>query len=121
MGVGDKSLAPGSWVVLARSNVSKPIDGVEPDFDSIVVLAFDKYEQSYYSAWRTTPGMEVWGRLPLKVEGKGDSKTFTVALRSPSGQMDQKSFTVLKDKNRLRVTPPADIGQYHAKAKIIRD
>src|ERR1043166_1068402 len=121
VGVGDKSLAPGSWVVLARSNVSKPIDGVEPDFDSIVVLAFDKYDQSYYTAWRTTPGMEVWGRLPLKLEGKGDNKTFTVTLRNPSGQMDEKSFAVSKDKNRLRVTPPPDIAQYHAKAKIIRD
>jgi hypothetical protein len=121
VGIGDKSLAPGSWVVLARSNVSKAIDGVEPDFDSIVVLAFDKYDQSYYTAWRTTPGMEVWGRLPLRVEGKGDSKTFTVTLRNPSGQMDEKHFTVFKDKNRLKVTPPEDIAHYHTKAIYIRD
>jgi hypothetical protein len=116
VGSGDKSLAPGSWVILARSNYSKPIDGVEPDFDSILVLAFDKYEQSYYTVWRSTPNMEVWGRLPLTVEGKGDNKTFTVLLRSPAGQMDEKRFVVFKDKNRLKVTPPEDIAQYQSKA-----
>ncbi len=116
VGSGDRSLAPGSWVVLSRGNFSKPIDGIEPDFDGIVVLAFDKYDQSYYTAWRTTPGMEVWGTLPLKVDGKGDNKTFTVSLRSPSGQMDEKRFVVFKDKNRLKVTQPEDLAQYQTKA-----
>jgi hypothetical protein len=117
VGVGDKSLAPGSWVVLARDSYSKPIDGVEPDFDSILVLAFDKYDQSYYTAWRTTPGMEVWGRLPLKVEGKGDNKTFAVNLRNnTTGQIDNKSFIVFKDKSRLKITPPEDIAQYQKKS-----
>jgi hypothetical protein len=118
VGAGDtKSLAPGSWIVLSRSNYSKPIDGVEPDFDAILVLAFDKYDQTYYTVWRSTPNMEVWGTLPLKVEGKGDNKTFTVKLRNPSGQMDEKRFVVFKDKTRMRVTPPEDIAQYMTKAK----
>lgn len=117
VGVGDKALTPGSWVILSRSNYSKPINGVEPDFDNILVLAFDKYDQSYYTVWRTSPGMEVWGTLPLKVEGKGDNKTFTVTIRNPSGQMDEKRFVVTKDKNRMRVTPPEDIAQYQTKAK----
>lgn len=117
VGSGDKSLAPGNWVILARSGFSKPIDGVEPDFDSILVMAFDKYDQSYYTVWKTTPSTEIWGRLPLKVDGKGDNKTFTVSLRSPSGQMDEKRFIVFKDKNRLRVTPPEDIAQYETKIK----
>ena len=116
VGVGDKSLAPGSWVVLSRNNFSKPIDGVEPDFDAIVVLAFDKYDQSYYTVWRSAPGMVVWGALPLIVDGKGDNKTFTVTLRNPaSGQMVEKRFVVFKDKNRMKVTPPEDIGQYQTK------
>lgn len=117
VGSGDKSLAPGSWVILSRDNFSKPIDGVEPDFDSILVLAFDKYDQSYYTVWRTSRNMEVWGRLPLRVDGKGDNKTFTVSLRSPSGTMDEKRFIVFKDKNRLRVTPPEDNAQYETKSK----
>ena len=117
VGVGDKSLAPGSWVVLSRNNYSKPIDGIEPDFDGILVLAFDKYDQNYFTVWRTTPGMEVWGTLPLKLEGKGDNKTFSVLLRSPSGQVDEKHFVVFKNKNRYKVTPPEDIAQYQTKNK----
>jgi hypothetical protein len=104
-------------VILSRSNYSKPINDVEPDFDAILVLAFDKYDQTYYTVWRSTPNMEVWGTLPLRVEGKGDSKYFTVILRSPSGQMDEKRFVVFKDKNRLRVTPPEDIAQYMTKSR----
>lgn len=117
VGAGDKSLAPGNWVILARNSFSKPIDGVEPDFDSILVLAFDKYDQSYYTVWRSAPNTEVWGTLPLKVEGKGDNKTFSVSLRNPSGQMDEKRFIVFKDKNRLKVTPPEAIVQYEVKSK----
>lgn len=118
VGAGDtKSLAPGSWVILARNSFSKPIDGVEPDFDSILVLAFDKYDQSYYTVWRTTPGTDVWGTLPLKVDGKGDNKTFTIKLRSPAGEMVEKRFVVFKDKTRLRVTPPEDIAQFETKTK----
>ncbi len=117
VGAGDKSLAPGSWVILSRSNYSKPIDGVEPDFDSILVLAFDKYDQSYYTVWKTTPNHEMWGRLPLRMDGKGDNKTFTVIVRNASGQMDEKRFTVFRDKNRLKVTPPEDIAQYESKAQ----
>lgn len=116
VGVGDKSLAPGSWVILARNSYSKPIDGVEPDFDYILVLAFDKYDQSYYTVWKTTPNNEVWGTLPLKVDGKGDNKTFTVTMRNASGQMDEKRFSVFRDKNRLKVTPPEDIAQYETKS-----
>jgi hypothetical protein len=116
VGAGDKSLAPGSWVVLSRNNFAKAIDGTEPDFDGILVLAFDKYDQSYYTAWRSTPGHDVWGALPLRVDGKGDSKTFTIRLRGPAGQLDEKQFTVFKDKNRLKVTPPEDMAQYESKA-----
>lgn len=110
-----KQLAPGNWVILARSNFSKPIDGVEPDFDSILVLAFDKYDQSYYTVYRTTPNAELWGRLPLKMDGKADNKVFTVSLRGPSGEMQDKSFTVYKDRNRIRLTPPEDIAQFETK------
>src|SRR5687767_1910554 len=37
----DKMSAPGNWVVLSRSNVVRAIDGVEPEFDGIIVFAFD--------------------------------------------------------------------------------
>src|SRR5688500_18130107 len=58
----DKMSAPGNWVVLSRSNVVKAIDGVEADFDGILVRAFDKYDQRYYPVWRSSGGC--WVRLP---------------------------------------------------------
>lgn len=106
----DKMATPGNWVILTRTNVVKAIDGVEPDFDGILVLAFDKYDQSYYTVWRTQG--EVWGVLPLKVEGLGDNKTFAIQLRHPEGRMDEKRFVVFKDKSRVKLTPPEDIAQY---------
>lgn len=101
--------------MLSRTNVVKAIDGVEPDFDGILVLAFDKYDQSYYTVWRTSG--EVWGLLPLKVEGAGDNKTFTIQLRNNDGKMDEKRFVVFRDKNHLKVTPPEDIAQYQQPKK----
>jgi len=112
-----RSSTPGSWVILTRTNAVKAIDGVEPDFDGILVLAFDKYDQSYYTVWRNANNTEVWGTLPLKVDGKGDNKTFTMMLRNAEGKMDEKRFIVFKDKARLKVTPPEDIAQYQFKAK----
>ena len=112
-----RATTPGSWVILTRTNAVKAVDGIEPDFDGILVLAFDKYDQSYYTVWRNPNNTEVWGSLPLKVDGKGDNKTVTMQLRSPGGTMDTKTFTVFKDKNRLKVNPPEDIAQYLPKGK----
>lgn len=106
----DRNATPGNWVVLSRTNTVKAIDGVEPDFDGILVLAFDKYDQSFYTVWRSSG--DVWGLLPLKVEGTGDSKTFTVRLRHPEGRIDEKRFNVFRDRSRFKVTPPEDIAQY---------
>jgi hypothetical protein len=110
---GDKVTAPGDWVVLSRTNAVKAVDGVEPDFDGILVLAFDKYRQEYYTAWRTSG--EVWGLLPLKMEGTGDSKSFTMQLRRPEGGMEDKRFIITRDKNRVKITPPEDIAVFDVK------
>jgi hypothetical protein len=106
----DKISTPGNWVILSRTNHVKAIDGVEPDFDGILVLAFDKYDQSYYTVWRSTG--DVWGTLPLRIEGQGDNKTFIVQLRNNDGTMNEKRFVVFRDKSRIKVTPPEDIAQY---------
>src|SRR5215218_2766999 len=111
----DKVSTPGNWVILSRTNLVKAIDGEEPDFDRVMVLAFDKYDQTYYTAWRTN--QDVWGTVPLRVEGAGDNKTFTVKLRGPNGQMVDKRFVTFKDKSRLKVTPPEDIAQFQQPAK----
>jgi hypothetical protein len=111
-----KGSTPGNWVVLSRSPTIRAIDGVEPDFDGIVVYAFDKYDQNYYMVYRTSG--EVWGQLPMRIEGSGDSKSFIVRLRGPDGQMVEKRFALYKDKGgRLRVTPPEDIGQFQSTKK----
>ncbi len=106
----DKISTPGNWVILSRTNHVKAIDGVEPDFDGILVLAFDKYDQSYYTVWRSTG--DVWGTLPLRIEGQGDNKTFIVQLRNNDGAMNEKRFVVFRDKSRIKVTPPEDVAQY---------
>jgi hypothetical protein len=110
---GEKVTAPGDWVVLSRTNAVKAVDGVEPDFDGILVLAFDKYRQEYYTVWRTSG--EVWGLLPLKMEGTGDSKSFTMQLRRPEGGMEDKRFIITRDKNRVKITPPEDIAAFDVK------
>jgi hypothetical protein len=104
-----KGSKPGSWVILSRSNAvkSKNADGNEPDFDGIIVLGYDKYNEEHYSAYRIDG---LWGEIPLRVEGAGDNKTFTVNLRNAAGQMEEKRFIVVKDtRGRMRVTPPQDL------------
>lgn len=110
-----KGTKPGSWVILTRSNQVKAIDNVEPDFDGILVLDYDKYNEEHYTAYRSN---ELWGVIPLKVEGSGDSKTFTVKLRNnSSGQLEEKRFAAYKEKNRLRITPPEGMSAYETKGK----
>ncbi|MCZ2390019.1 MAG: hypothetical protein LC113_02945 [Acidobacteria bacterium] len=112
-----RASTPGSYVILTRTNLVKAIDGVEPDFDGILILAFDKYDQNYYTVWRNPPGTDVCGQLPLRMEGQGDNKTFSVKLRNQNGQIDERKFVIFKDRNRMRVTPPEDIAQYQFKSK----
>jgi hypothetical protein len=103
---------PGSWIVLSRSNVVKAIDGEEPDFDGILVLGFDKYNEEHYTAYHTKrERISVWGKLPLTLEGAGADRRFTINVRNEdTGQMEQKVFVLFQDKRkRLRVTPPEDL------------
>lgn len=107
----DKDMArlskPGSWIILTRSNNVKSTDGNEPDFDGILVLGYDKYNEEHYSAYRIE---NIWGEIPLKVEGSGDNKTFTMRLKNAAGQIEPKQFTVIKDpKGRIRVNAPPDV------------
>ncbi len=105
--VAMKVTKPGSWVVLTRSNLVKERNGVEPDFDGIVVYAYDKYNEEHYMAYRSG---DLWGKLPLKLEGAADNKTFSVRLLTTGGQLEEKRFVVIKDaKGRLRVTAPEGI------------
>jgi hypothetical protein len=105
---GAKISKPGSWVILLRSNVVKATSGDgEPDFDSILVLGYDKYNQEHYKGH---PVMLIEGKAPLKVEGTGDNKNFSVQIKMPNGQLEEKRFVLFKDaKGWLKLTPPPDI------------
>lgn len=106
---------PGSWVILSRTNEVKAIGGTEPDFDGILVLGFDKYNEEHYTVYSTRrERFDVWGQLPIKMEGSGDKKVFTVKIRNKdTGKVEDKQFTVYRDKNRrLRVTAPDDIKSF---------
>jgi hypothetical protein len=106
---GLKVSKPGSWVILSRSNYVKARDGVEPDFDSIIVLGYDKYHEEHYTSYRSG---NVWGLLPLKVEGAGDNKIFTVQLRNTAGQMEEKRFVTSKDSaGHLKIIEPSGIAK----------
>jgi len=101
---GTQTTKPGNWVVLARSTVAHSKDGNEPDFDMILVLGYDKYREEYYTAYRQP---DVWGKIPLRVDGPMDSRAFTVLLRNANGEMEEKRFVTFRDqKGRLRLNPP---------------
>ncbi len=104
---------PGSWVILWRTDEVKAIDGVEPDFDGILILGYDKFNQEHYSVYRNG---NVWGRLPMRMDGTGDNKNFTLKLRNfNTGQIEDKTFQLSKSGNRLRVSAPPDMANYEKK------
>jgi hypothetical protein len=49
----------------------------------------------------------VEGYLPLRIEGKGANKTFTVRVKDSSGQVKDMTFNLYRDDHGvMRVTPP---------------
>ncbi len=106
-----KTAKPSSWIILSRTNTVKAIDGKEPDFDGALLLGYDKYDQTHYRIYPLIG--EIWGELPLKVEGTNDNRTFTLRLRNnTSGQIEEKRFTVYFDKTRYKLRLPDDIANY---------
>jgi len=105
---------PSSWVILSRTNESKAVNGEEPDFDGVLLLGYDKYDQSHYRIYPLVG--EVWGKLPLKIVGTGDTRTFTLRLRNKnSGQIEDKQFVVTFDKSRYKLKLPDDMANYETK------
>ena len=101
-----KETSPGSWVILERSSVSDTQKGNRPDFDRIYVLGYNKETQEHYTAYRST---DLKGFLPLRVEGRGDNKTFTVKVQDTDGQMRDAQYKLSKDeKALLKVDVPSE-------------
>ncbi|HEY5885440.1 MAG TPA: hypothetical protein VIT88_12175 [Pyrinomonadaceae bacterium] len=102
---GTRESRPGSWVILEKSSSNQPRTLDEPDFDRIYVLGYDKRDQEHYTAYRSP---DLKGYLPCRVEGKADSRTFTIRIKDDSGQLTDVQYAVHKDgRGYLRVTPPA--------------
>ena len=105
-----KESKAGSWVIFAHSGKAKAEDGNEPDFDSIIVIGYDKYDQQHYPVYRSG---EIWGKLPLQLDGVGDNKTFTAKIKNSNGEMQDMKFVVFKDGNgHLKVTAPPEVPKY---------
>jgi hypothetical protein len=101
-----KEFQPGSWVILEKSSSEEPRALDEPDFDRIYVLGYDKTRREHYTAYRSH---DLRGRLPLRVEGSGDAKFFTV--RAAAGEeIKEYRFKAHKDdRGHLRIEPPGDL------------
>ncbi len=92
----------GSWVILEKSSSDEPRRVDDPDFDRIFVLGYNKDKQEHYTAYRSE---DIKGRLPLRVEGQGDSKIFTVRAQTGEGEKGLRYRVFLDDKRLLRVEP----------------
>jgi len=101
-----KESRPGSWVILERSSSKEAHKLEEPDFDRIYVLGYEKHDQDHYTAYRS-PDLE--GYLPLRVEGRGANKTFTVKVKE-EGDVKELTYSLYRDDHGvMRVTPPGEV------------
>ncbi len=102
-----KETRPGSWVILEKSSANNPAGTDTSDFDRIYVLGYDKDRQEHYTAYRSP---DVNGFLPLRVEGKGDTRTFTVRVQGGDGQpRDVKFKTYINERGLLKVEPLGEV------------
>lgn len=102
-----KDTRPGSWVILEKSTVGDDVNAVDsPDFDRIYVLGYDKDRQEHYTAYRSP---DLRGFLPLHVEGRGDTKTFTVRAQSEGQLKDVKYKTYINERGLLKVEALSEI------------
>jgi len=101
-----KESRPGSWVILERSSQKEPHKLDEPDFDRIYVLGYEKHDQDHYTAYRS-PDLE--GYLPMRVEGRGASKTFTVRVKDEGGQLKDMTYSLYRDEHGvMRIAAPGE-------------
>jgi hypothetical protein len=102
-----KESRPGSWVILERSSSKEPHKLEEPDFDRIYVLGYEKHDQDHYTAYRS-PDLE--GYLPLRIEGRGADKTFSVRIKDESGKVTEAKYSLYRDDHGvMRVAAPGEV------------
>ncbi|MDT5268857.1 MAG: hypothetical protein QOH49_1043 [Acidobacteriota bacterium] len=101
-----KETHPGSWVILEKSSANNPTGTDTSDFDRIYVLGYDKDRQEHYTAYRSP---DVNGFLPLRVEGKGDAKTFTIRVQVEGQPKEIKFKTYTNERGLLKVEALGEI------------
>jgi len=102
-----KESRPGSWVILERSSSKEPHKLDEPDFDRIYVLGYEKHDQDHYTAYRS-PDLE--GYLPLRIEGRGSEKTFSIRVKDESGKITEAKYSLFRDdRGVMRVAAPGEV------------
>jgi hypothetical protein len=96
---------PGSWLILEKSSSNQPHGLDEPDFDRIYVLGYDKRNQEHYTAYRSP---DLKGYLPVKVEGQGENKSFTIRLQEEEGgPVKEVRYSLYKDaRGVLKINAP---------------
>jgi hypothetical protein len=102
-----KESRPGSWVILEKSSSKEPHKLEEPDFDRIYVLGYEKHDQDHYTAYRS-PDLE--GYLPLRIEGRGADKTFSIRIKDESGKVTEAKYSLYRDDHGvMRVAAPGEV------------
>lgn len=102
-----KESRPGSWVILERSSSKEPHKIDEPDFDRIYVLGYEKHDQDHYTAYRS-PDLE--GYLPLRIEGRGSDKAFSVRVKGEDGKVIEVKYGLYRDdRGVMRVAAPGEV------------
>lgn len=102
-----KESRPGSWVVLERRSSKEPHKLDEPDFDRIYVLGYEKHDQDHYTAYRSP---DVEGYLPLRIEGRGSDKTFSVRIKGDDGKITEAKYSLYRDdRGVMRVAAPGEV------------
>ncbi|MDX6403536.1 MAG: hypothetical protein QOH70_991 [Blastocatellia bacterium] len=102
-----KESRPGSWVILEKSSSKEPHKLDEPDFDRIYVLGYEKHDQDHYTAYRS-PDLE--GYLPLRIEGRGADKTFSIRIKDESGKVTEAKYSLYRDDHGvMRVAAPGEV------------
>jgi hypothetical protein len=97
---------PSSWVILEKSNSSDPKKQDDSDFDRIYVLGYDKSSQEHYTAFRSG---DLNGHLPLRVEGRGQNKSFSIKVKDHNDQIVDAKYNVSRDdRGTLKVTVASD-------------
>jgi hypothetical protein len=97
---------PSSWVILEKgSEDDEDYDEklIGSDFDRIYVLGYDKNRQEHYTVYRSP---DLYGRLPLRVEGEGNNQSFVVQAQDGNQLKELRYRVSTDDKGRLRVEAP---------------